>query len=256
MKQSNQGYSIILSVLMVWFMLVLTHGVMTLVIGESKDSKTVANSLKAYAAAEWALELWMLEAKNANYGIDRVNTDYQKLLFNNGWNNKDAKIQYEIDGLTNQITSQSIPAWEFAIIPLFWHTTQKVTSPVLTIIWIPDDVVWNILSQNAWLAGVGNFDMNTSGKQKSILSGQVSLEETQVWDFISSHNENYLIIQNTWNADVSYTLTSQKPWEFFTNTTVKIVGNGEVGWWKQNVFVEIDTQKYLNLLKYSVFSPN
>jgi hypothetical protein len=228
---------------------------MTLVIGESKDSKTVANSLKAYAAAEWALELWMLEAKNANYGIDRENTDYQKLLFNNGWNNKDAKIQYEIDGLVNKVENQVISEWEFAIIPLFWKNT-KVLSPNLTILWNSNDIVWNILSQDSGLAGVGDFGVNTLGKQKSISSGQVSLEETQVWDFISSHNENYLILQNTWNAEVSYTLTSQNPWEFFTNTTVKIVGNGEVGWWKQNVFVEIDTQKYLNLLKYSVFSPN
>jgi hypothetical protein len=228
---------------------------MTLVIGESKDSKAVANSLKAYAAAEWALELWMLEAKNANYGIDRVNTDYQKLLFNNGWNNKDAKIQYEIDGLVNRVENKIIASWEFAIIPLFGKNT-KVVAPNLIILWNSQDVVWNILSQNAWLAGVGNFDMNTSGKQKSISNGEVNLQETKVWNFILSHNENYLILQNTWNSDVSYTLTSQNSWEFFTNTTVKIVGNGEVGWWKQNVFVEIDTQKYLNLLKYSVFSPD
>jgi hypothetical protein len=227
-----------------------------LVIGESKDSKTVANSLKAYAAAEWALELWMLEAKKANYGIDDLNLDYSKTLENYGWNNKDAKIQYEIDGLTSQIISQTIPAWEFAIIPLFWHSTQKVTSPQLTIIWTPDDVVWNILSQSSWLAWVGNFDKMSSWKNKNILNGEVSLTEETVKDFLASNSQNYLILQNTWNSGITYTLTSQNMWEFFTNATVKIVWTGEVGWWKQNVFVEIDTQKYLNLLKYSVFSPN
>lgn len=257
MKQSNQWYSIILAVLMVWFMLVLTHWVLTLVIGESRDTKAIENYLKAYAWAEWALELGMMEAKLENYGVDTENTDFSQTLHNNEWNNKDVSIEYEIQGLVNSLENREIEAWEFAIIPMFWKGTE-VKRPRLT--WVNNEVVWNILSESSGLAGTGSFDKDRQWVEKKILitstESRVDLSNKKVSDFLNENNENYLILHNTWDTPVSFTLKSDISTEFFTNTTVKIIGTGEVWGWKQNIFVDIDTQNYLNLLKYSVFSPD
>ncbi len=257
MKQSNQWYSIILAVLMVWFMLVLTHWVLTLVIGESRDTKAIENYLKAYAWAEWALELGMMEAKLENYGVDTENTDFSQTLHNNGWNNKDVSIEYQIQGLVNSLEDREIWAWAFAIIPMFWKGTE-VKRPRLNFVWSGgDQVVWNILSESSGLAGLGEFSSETLSTQKTITNGNVNINTNKkVSDFLDNNTKNYLILHNTGDTSVAFTLTSNNLSEKFTNTTVKIVGTGEVWGWKQNIFVDIDTQNYLNLLKYSVFSPD
>jgi hypothetical protein len=49
MKNNKSGYSVILSILMVGFMLVLTSGVFMLVLSENKDTKAMEYYLKAFA---------------------------------------------------------------------------------------------------------------------------------------------------------------------------------------------------------------
>lgn len=253
MQSSKQGYSIILSVLMVGFMLVLTHGILTLVIWESKDSRAMESYLKAYAWAEWALEMWMLEAKKNIYGIDITQTGIKNVLHSSQPAKKNVDISYTIQGATREISSLKLASWQFAIIPLF-SKGSKVTSP--RFVWGNSEVVWNIVSKTSGISGVGNFTKETLWKEKTISSGEVSLQDTSIQNFLTHNEESYLILQNIGTTEISYALSSDKIDEYFTNTTTKIVGTGEVWGFKQNVFIEIDIGKYLNLLKYSVFSPN
>jgi hypothetical protein len=54
--------------------------------------------------------------------------------------------------------------------------------------------------------------------------------------------------------DISYTLKSLNPWEYFTKDKILIVSSWEVWWFKQNLRITISVSEYLNLLKYSIFS--
>ncbi len=255
MKTSNQWYSIILAVLMVGFMLVLTHWVLALVIGEAKDSKAMENYLKAYAGAEWALELGMMEAKQKNYWVKTSNMAFKSALHTYGGNNKDVSIQYEIDGISRSMSGITLASWDFAIIPLFSHN-GKVTQPRFIVNQTPEQMVWNILSTTSGIVWTGNFDKTTNGTQKRLVWWATSLTQISVENFLQNNEQNYLILQNTSNTSLNYSVSSDKVAEYFTLNHVKIIGSAEVAGYKQNIFVDIDVEKYLNLLKYSVFSPH
>ena len=88
MKKYNKKwwYSIIMAILMVWFMLVLTSWVFWLILWESKDTKTMEYYLKSYQAAEWWIELALLKAKDSNYSLDETitkNDSISKIFWKN-----------------------------------------------------------------------------------------------------------------------------------------------------------------------------
>lgn len=261
MRKNKKWFSVILAILMTWFMIILTSGIFLLVLWENKDTKAIENYYKSLEWANWALELAMLKSKKYNYSYDEVldNSSYiSKILFS--WSsylfNKDVKISYDISSISSEIIDKKILNWEFDIIPLFSYDTngnyKKVNN--ITITWLNSDVVWNIVWKTSWITWVWNFTSLTNGNHKTISWDDVSYESKTVWTFLLQSDYNYLILHNLSSGDVNYNLKSLNPWEFLTKDKTQIIATWEVWWFKQNIRVSIDSSKYLNLLKYSIFS--
>jgi len=263
-KTNNSGYSIIIAILMVWFMLVLTTWVFSLVLSENKDTKAMENYFSAFAWAEWRIELAMLKAKNYGYSYSEEKNhginDFSVLLSSNPLSSssfhkaKDTFISYDLASTSTWILSKEVKNWEFDIIPLFHYTYtgayKKITDLNLT--WVSGDVVWNIVWNDWWISGTDDFYNSTSWNYKTVTSsGELSFTWKTVWDFLWESEKNYLIIHNVSSSSINYGLTSS--W-FFTNYETKIIGSAEKWWYKQNLKITIKTSEYLNLLKYSIFS--
>lgn len=264
MKYTNTwGYSVILAILMVWFMLILTSWVFLLVLWENKDTKAMEYYLKSFAGAEWSIELALLKAKKYTYSYSEELsrwTPLSKVLFRgNGelYNfNKDVFISYDLDATASEMKEKYLASGKFDIIPLFYFdilgNNKKVTQ--LKLEWINQEVVWNIIWETGWISWVWNFTNATEWNHKTISGNEVSYSKEKVGDFLSNSINNYLILHNTSNTEVYYNLFSLMPGEFITREASYVVGTGEVWWYKQNLRVKIDNSQYLNLLKYSIFS--
>ncbi len=262
MKQNNSWYSVILSILMVWFMLVLTSWVFLLVLWENKDTKAMEYYLKSFAWAEWAIEIALLKAKKYNYSYSDKLEKWQpisKVLFR-GTDlyhfNKDVFISYNLDATSNEVINKKLQAGKFDIIPLFYYNQngeeKKVTN--IELFWQVQDVVWNIIWEDSWISWIGNVRNNTPGNYKIISWTNVSYEKKLVWDFLKSSEKNYLILHNTTATDIDYNLRAPNPWELITKEASSIIWTGEIWGYKQNLRVIINSSEYLNLLKYSIFS--
>lgn len=267
MKNYNNKswYSVILAILMVWFMLVLTSWVFWLILLENKDTKAMEYYLKSFAWAEGSLELAMLKAKKYNYSYSEVLKKWDpssKILFR-WWDelynfNKDVFISYDLNSTSSEIVEKTLSSWDFDIVPLFYYdknwSYKKVKN--ITISWLNTDVVWNIVWSESWISWVWNFSSSTLWNLKTISSWNVSFEKTEIWDFLNFSEKNYLIIHNVSSSEIKYTLKSLNSWEYLTKESTFIVWTWEVWWYKQNLRISIDNSKYLNLLKYSIFSWN
>ena len=263
MKNNTAWYSVILSILMVGFMLVLTSGVFMLVLWENKDTKAMEYYLKAFAWAEWSIELALLKAKKYNYSYSETLDKWDplsKVLFREGdlYNfSKDVFISFHLDATGNEIVDKTLASGKFDIIPLFYYdrngNLKKVTQLQLT--WV-DWVVWNIIWEISWISWVGNFTNVTYGNYKTLSSQGVSYIQKKIWDFmiIPENQHNYLILHNTNDDAIKYTLKSLQSWEYITKDASQIIWTGEVWGYKQNLKVTINSSEYLNLLKYSIFS--
>ncbi|MDA9129457.1 hypothetical protein N9J72_03205, partial [Candidatus Gracilibacteria bacterium] len=85
-KTGNEGYSIITAIMMIGFLLVLTVSTFNLVLQELNDGKGRENYMKAYAGAEGAMELALLQIKQNGYGFfeEKDNLEYFGLARRNG----------------------------------------------------------------------------------------------------------------------------------------------------------------------------
>lgn len=267
MKQNNFWYSVIFAILMVWFMIILTSWVFFLVLWENKDSKAMEYYLKSYMWAEGALELGLLKFKNYNYSFSENTVhdinNFSVLLSsdpmnkNNFKKQKDTFISYEIDSLTTNIVSKTLSSWKFEIIPLFSFDNNKneikVQDIKLSLVWW--DLVWNILWEYWWISWTWSFTKDTLWNYRTISSvGEVFFSTKSVWDFLSSSNKNYLILHNVWVNDINFDLISND--NPFIKNIANIIASWETFWYKQNLKISVNLWEYLNLLKYSVFSPN
>lgn len=263
MKNNKSWYSVILAVLMVWFMIVLTSWVFLLVLWENKDTKAMEYYLKSFSRAEWSVELALLKAKKYNYSYSEklVRWDnLSKTLFRDNSLfkfNKDVFISYDLDATTSNIENKILAPLEFDIIPLFSYNSnwdyvavKNIKSENLN-----DDIVFNIIWENSWISWVWNINNSKNWNYKTVDSNwEVNYEEKNIGDFLNISTKNYLILHNTWNNEVKYNLKSINPNEFLTKAKSLIIWSWEVWWYKQNLRVTIDNSKYLNLLKYSIFS--
>jgi len=79
-------YTIIVSLLIIWLLLVLSSGILNMILSELKDNKAMGNYIKAYAWAESAQELALLKIKENWYAyydnIDHSINDKSILLSN------------------------------------------------------------------------------------------------------------------------------------------------------------------------------
>lgn len=263
--KNNSWYSVILALLMVWFMIVLTTWVFLLVLKESKDTKAMENYLKAFAGAEWAIELWMLKSKNFSYSVDynvphTINNESivlakDPLNINSFLKTKDVFISYDINSTSNDI-NKDLKNGKFDIIPLFFYDSnwnlKKISNLSLTS--NSPELVWNIVWDEEWISWKWNFVNSTEWNLKTLSWNEVSFSKKYISDFLTSSNKNYLILHNATTDTINYNLRALNSWEYFTNFTNEILWSWEVSSLKQNLILKIDSSEYLNLLKYSIFS--
>lgn len=248
---NNSWYSVILSILLVWFMLILAFWIFNLVSRENRDSRVVLNYLKAYSAAEWWVELALLESKNNNYFLSssELSSSEQENIFKK-YELFYPKLNYQINSQTKEIIDREIKSGEFMIIPLNQAKNIKLDAWLL---W--ENLIWNIISWTDWITWKWNFETTTLWNKRTINSWLPKIENITVYDFLNSLllEESYLLLQNIWSDDLSFNLNSQ---EFFTSEELVIISSAEIDWLKQNLQVKLDNSQYLNLLKYVVFSSN
>ena len=269
-KINNKAFSSIIVIIIIWFLLVLVAWVFNLILRELNDNRWLGSYLKSYTAAEWAQELALLMIKQNWYGyyenLDHdvneksvviSNNPLDKSKFNAWW---ETFISYFIDSRTD-FYSGSLETNSYDIIPLFYKdtswTVHKINNNLdLSIVsWSLSDLSWNIISSSWWISGTWTFSDSTIAKEKKLDNKSFKFIDTNVSGFLSTHDNNYLILYNWSNWDISYTLRSDSISDnFFSKPRAKIISSAQVWSYKQNIETDLDNTKYLWLLKYSIFS--
>ncbi len=267
MKNLNKkGYSVIISLLMVWFLLVLSTGIFNLVLKEMKDNRGMWDYIKAYAWAESAKELALLKIKKNGYWyydkIDHNINDYSIVLAKNPINkssfnkSRDVFISYDIWTKVNEY-SDNLNSLDYHIIPLFylddsWEYKARNISVAIKS-GISSDLAWNIIWKDSWISWV--WTNITSWVEKKLVWGVFKHNTININTFLNDSESNYLVLVNTANSwNISYTLKSNNSWEFFTKPKASIISSAEVWKYRQNIITELDNTKFLNMLKYSIYS--
>ena len=267
MKNINKssGYSVIIALLIIGFLLVISTGIFNLVLNEMKDNRAMWDYIKAYAWAESAQELALLKIKKHGYAFyDKIDHDINNrsiILANDyleTWNFKpsnDVFISYDIWSKVNNYDWILKPL-EYDIIPLFYVESiveKKVLDIDFSIIsWINSDLSWNIIWKDNWISWKW---INLVGVKKTLTPNGFTYSQESVNDFLSNSNTNYLVLLNTWNSqNINYKLKSVNSWDFFTKPETNIISSAEVWSYKQNLSTELDNTEYLNILKYSIYS--
>ncbi|NDK10174.1 hypothetical protein GW846_05355 [Candidatus Gracilibacteria bacterium] len=256
LTSSPQGYSIIIAVLTIGFLLVLTTSTLTLALQEMQDGKGSQDYMKAYSAAEGGLELALLKIKDNGYGYYGQLND-SKIL---GGGNKDPKISYDFDSKVESY-SGTIDGFQSDIVPLFWTDNSGVmrSTNAITLTSTDSNLIWNIVGEKSGISGIGAITNSTTVGKKEIttVSGNTDFTFTQsqgVQDFVATNPESYLIIYNSGNTEISYTLNSGN--EAITKPRALVISSAKVGKYTQNLETVIDNTEFLGILKYSIYSGN
>ena len=267
-KINNSWYSIIVVLLIIWFLLVLSTGIFNLILKELKDNKSMWNYIKAYAWAESSQELALLQIKENGYAYyDKVDHDINdsrsivladnsldKSFFNK---NIDTLISYDIWSRSQDYNWTLSTLW-YDIIPLFYINDsweQKVTDISLSFIsWNLSDLSWNIVWKTwgiswTWITNIWHKKIYSSVDKKFTYSTE------SINSFISWSDINYLVLLNWWNAnEIKYNLKSNNMIEYFTTPKSYIISSAEVWKYKQNLSTYLDNTEFLNMIKYSIYS--
>lgn len=271
MKYNNKKwYSVIASVFIVGFLLILSAWVFELVLLELGDNRGREDYLKASATAQWAMELALLSIKQKGYGyyhnIPNNINDESIILSQNPddiskFSAQDTILSYSMDGKVLSYSGVLAPLG-YDIIPLFafdndWeYAVSDLDFQILNGAGILN---WNILS-NIWgIAGQGNFSGSTSGVLRGYdESGNTFVvSNITIASFLSdtSNENNYLILLNSSPTEsLTYSIESWGSNQYFTKPRLTIVSSGKAGKFKQNLRTVLDNTEYLSILRYSVFS--
>jgi len=262
--QNKKAFSVIMSLMIIWFLLVVTTWVYKLVLFELTDNRWVANYLKAYAAAEWVWELALLEIKEKWYAyddkIDNSINNKSIILAKNSLNIwefnkvKDAYVSFDFNYIVDNFNWAIDVAW-YDILPLFyiddlWEKKSKnLTLSVSS--GNASSLAWNIVWETSWISWVWNFSSSTIWKWRNW--AWIYFEQS-VWSFLNNSDSNYLILFNTDSLDpIDYNLKSENTGEFFTKPRTDIITSAVIGKYRQNLKIHLDNTQYLWLLKYSIY---
>lgn len=253
LQNKNSWYTILVTLMIIGFLIVITTWVLNLVLREMNDNRGEAKYLQAYAGAEWAMEIALLKIKNIWYWVyDKV--DNSTILETP---KEKIKISYDLQSKTNSF-SWSLEPFEQAVIPLFYlgldWIEQKVKNIKLNISWTTD-IGWNIVSEGwDWIWWSSHISNNTKWDWRK--SDWSYLWEINVnWNswFLNTYFKNYLIIVNLDSINnLEYNLSSSD-WEF-TKPVSKIISSAEILGYKQNLETTLDNTAFLSILKYSIYS--
>lgn len=249
---STGGYSIIAAVLMVGFLLILTTSTLNLVLQEMQDWRGRQWYLSAYAGAEGALELALLDIKNEGYGYDDDTfLDMETLWI---WT-KYPKISYEFNSKVESY-SGSVDSLGIDIIPLFSSWALGMRKIENIDFKNPDwKIVWNLITSSWGTSWVGSFDMLSIVWEKTLNGGNdfVYSSSEKIQDILSW--EDYLVLQKLeagWES--TYELTGDGGG--FTLPRAEVFSSARVWKYKQNLKTTVDNTEFLWILRYSVYSWN
>lgn len=264
-NNNNSWYSVIVALLIIWFLLVLSIGIFTLILNEMKDNKAMWDYIKAYAWAESSKELALLQIKENWYAyydkIDHNLNNRSIILSENPLTsslfkvNRDVLISYDIWSKVSEY-EWVLNNLEYDIIPLFYVDAsweKKITSMALSILsWIPDNLSWNVIWKENWLSWI----WLTTDWSKKTLEWWIFSYAKENWNtFINNSDTNYLVLFNSWNSwSIKYKLATNISWEYFSKPKTSIISSAEVWRYKQNIVTDLDNTEFLNILKYSIFS--
>jgi hypothetical protein len=279
MKTFNQSwYSVIISVLLVWFLLIITTSVFHLVLKEFNDNKWLWDSIKAFAWAEASQELALLKIKDKWYGIDdkieHTISTWSILLAEdttNTWafkQNKETFISYDLNVLADFNTtineyeySETLGSNWYSIIPLFYEKEGGVWIDFLrgyelNINGIRWELVWNLIAGQEWIGNHGAESLEYWNWKIIHLNGDWKFEAQHVNNqlintFLSTRNNAYLILFNSGSDNIDFTLTS---WDKFSKPKTTILSSAQVWKYRHNLETQYDNTQFLNMLKYAVFS--
>ncbi len=268
--QNKKAYSVVIALFMIWFLLVVTSWIFNLVIREMKDNKWMWNYLKAYAWAEWAQELALLQIKKNWYWfydkIDHNKNNRSIILSKNPLdiskfnNQKDVFVSYEIQSKTSAFSWFIDPLW-YSISPLFYsdetwyYNSNQISLDVLS--WNSSDLVWNIIWWNSWISWTWAFTKDSLWVERKLNWSSLTYSQTKIETFLTKTENlvSYLILFNSNNTNnINYKLYWISPSNLFTKPQALIISSSEIGWYKQNLKTTLDNTEYLNILKYSIFS--
>jgi len=244
-NKNKQGFSILVAILMVWFLLILVTGMFHLMLRDMKDNRGSWNYLKSYAWAEWAMELWLLKIKEKWYWInnDLISTSSGILSFY-PWKNNEPKINYKMLIATKSF-SWTLNSGETVIIPLF-SNNKWIEEPEF--IW-DTDIIWNIIWKGEWMSGTWSFNYydNNYFKNQYWWYNDLLINE-----FLINNSWSYLMLFNkNSNKSINYELKTK--WDF-SKPIWTIISSVQVGKFRQNITTNIDNTEFLKMLKYSLYS--
>lgn len=265
---NKKAFSSIVALFMVWFLLILTSWVYNLVLKELFDNRSLWNYIKAYAWAQSAAELALLKIKEKGYGYyDNIehNVNNRSVILSenpldsslyNSW--KDALISYDLWTKVQSYVWELNTLW-YDIIPLFYLDDSWEKKALKIKLDISEgnhtDLVWNIVWGSSWISWVWSFAHNTFWNKRSLNWNNLSFTNQNIESFLNSSIGNYLILFNWWNNNsIKYTIQTLDDSEYFSKPKTEIISSSEVGGYRQNLRIELDNTKYLNILKYSIYS--
>jgi hypothetical protein len=266
MKKNKKAYSVIVALSLVWFLLVMVSWIYNLVLKELNDNRAMWNYLKSYFWAEAAAELALLEIKQKWYGIDSkidhsknnksiILSDNPKDISKFKWN-KEVYLSYDLNTKTNNYSWEINSLW-YDIVPLFylnWAIENKIKEIDFKITsWTSNDVIWNIVWQFKGISWLWDFN-HSDNVDVRWYNSSLNLTSETIKNFLTTSSTNYLILFNSWNTNIKYTLKSQDSLEYFTKPKTNIIASAQVWNYRQNLNIFLDNTKYLDILKYSIYS--
>ncbi len=271
-KNNKDASIIVLSLILVWFLLVLSVWIMRVILAEANDTYWMKNSLKAFYWAESSLELALLKLKlkwfGYNTNLDKKTSWESAVLVKDITKykrNLDPLLSYKIDSIAETIT-WSIEAWNSQIFQLFYRTgstdfsnnSTKISVSDIELKVTPEDkFVWSIISKNKSLNGTWGITWGKKwfwkyseevGEKREIV-----FFESWTTEFLANNTGAYLKIQNfnstgSINYKISWSWNQTKiTWKYTT-----ILASAKVGKYMQNIEMKIDNSEYLNIILYAL----
>lgn len=267
MKKINLNwYSVVISLLLIWFIMVLSIWIFRLILNEMKINKAMWDYIKSYAWAESAQELALLDIKKKGYwyySFIQSDVNNKSVLLSRNFLNKslyhpkkDVLISHSNDWKVNYYTWNILPLG-YDIVPLFYiddsweHKVNWISFSILN--WDTNSLSWNIISNNSGISWIWEV---SKWVEKKVNSDQLNIVlDVLVNDFLTINNTNYLVLFNSWNSgDINYKLETTNNTEFFTKPRLDILSIWEIWDYKQNLKTRVDNTEFLNILKYSIYS--
>lgn len=262
MNKNKQGYSVILSLLLVGLLLVITTGIFQMVLKEMFDTRGITKALKASAAAEGAQEiaLWQLKnywywfAEDTDHSINARSVALWEYPKNEDrfHKNRDVFFSNTFDAKANSYEG-TLDRYETHIIPLFYRTEKQKYHiwPFLEFRIISGDenaMVWNILSTDTGITWVGDFDSSSEGNRKDAATQEFSTAFVETFLLDNEIKNNYLILYNSSEWEIIYNLDAGS--EYFVKPKISIISSAQIGKYKQNIQTNFTNREFL----YSLFS--